>query len=88
MEERKKLAEVELSVGKAIIYEGTGDDFLTAIETAEATSNGTPSFKDIVVSLMELLVEINGKRVSEVEIKKLPMRDFMKLYGNFLKALE
>ena len=87
--ERKVLEEVALSDGrKAVIYDGTGEDFLTAIETAEAVSGGNPSFKDIVIALMELLVEIDGKRLSEAELKSLPIKDFMKLYGNFLKALE
>ena len=38
--ERKVIEEMKLSNGKtAIIYEGTGEDFLTAIEIAGATKN-------------------------------------------------
>jgi len=86
--ERKVLAEVKLSDGKkAVIYDGTGEDFLTAVETAEAVSGGTPSFKDIVIALMELLVEVDGKRVTEAELKKMNIRDFTKLYASFLQIV-
>jgi len=88
MQERKVLAEVELSENrKAVIYDGTGEDFLTAVETAEAVTNGTPGFKDIVIALMELLVEIAGKKVTEPELRTMPIRDFLKLYRHFLQIV-
>ncbi len=88
MEERKVLAEVELSGNrKAVIYDGTGEDFLTAVETAEAVTGGAPGFKDIVIALMELLVEVDGKKVTEPELKAMPIRDFLKLYRYFLQIV-
>ncbi len=79
--ERKVLKEVELSNGKkAVVYEGTGEDFLTAIEIAQQTGGG---FKEAILTLMEQLIEIDGKRVTAEELKKLPLSDFARLYAVF-----
>ena len=81
--ERKVLEEIKLSEGKkATIFEGTGEDLLTAMEIAQAQEN--PSMSNIILNLMEQLVEIDGQKVPAEELKKLPLPDFMKLYTAFL----
>ena len=81
MEERKVLKEINLPSGrKAVVYQGTGEDFLTALEIAQETGGG---FKEAILSLMEQLVEIDGKRVTAEELKKLPLQDFAVLYTVF-----
>ena len=84
--ERKVIEEIKLSNGKtAIIYEGTGEDFLTAIEIAGATKNY--SLKEITLNLMELLIEIDGQKLPAEELGKLPLKDFMKLYTKISENL-
>jgi hypothetical protein len=79
--ERKVLKEITLSKGrKATVYEGTGEDFLTALEIAQASGGG---FKEAILSLMEQLIEIDGRRVTAEELKKLPLQDFAVLYAVF-----
>ncbi len=86
--EKKVLKEITLPSGKkAVIYDGTGEDFLTAVENAEAVSGGTPGFKDIVISLMELLVTVDGKKLAEPQLRAMPIKDFLVLYRNFLEVL-
>jgi len=81
--ERKILEELKLSNGKtAVIYEGTGEDLLTAMEIAQAQEN--PSMSNIILNLMEQLVEIDEQKVPAEELKKLPLPDFMRLYSAFL----
>ena len=78
--ERKVVEEFKLSDGRTVkIYEGIGEDFLTAIEIAEAT--GKTSVKDTVLTLMELLIEVDGQKLPAEEFAKLPLKDFMKLYN-------
>jgi hypothetical protein len=82
--ERQVLKEVTLSNGKkATVYQGTGEDFLTALEVAQATGGG---FKEAILSLMEQLIEIDGKRVTAEELKKLPLQDFAMLYSVFQRT--
>ncbi|SMO74661.1 hypothetical protein SAMN06269117_12513 [Balnearium lithotrophicum] len=81
MENRQVLKELKLSDGrKAVVYEGTGEDFLTAVEIAQETGGG---FKEAILTLMEQLIEIDGKRVTAEELKKLPLSDFARLYTVF-----
>ena len=82
--ERKVIKEIELSDGrKATVYEGTGEDFLTALEIAQSTGEG---FKGAILTLMEQLIEIDGKKVNAQELKKLPLQDFALLYTVFQKT--
>jgi hypothetical protein len=86
--ERKVLNELTLPSGKkAVIYDGIGEDFLTAIENAEKVSGGRPGFKDVVISLMELLVKVDGKPLTEPELRAMPIKDFLILYRHFLEVL-
>ena len=81
--EKKILEEIKLSNGKkAVIFEGTGEDLLTAMEIAQAQEN--PSMSNIVLNLMEQLIEIDGQKLPSEELKKLPLPDFMRLYSTFL----
>lgn len=81
--ERKVIEEIKLSDGrKATIFEGTGEDLITAMEIAQAQDN--PSMSNIVLNLMEQLVEIDGQKVPAEELKKLPLPEFMRLYTAFL----
>jgi len=78
--ERRVVEEFKLSDGRTVkIYEGIGEDFLQAIEIAEATSKS--SIKEITLTLMELLVEVDGQKLPAEEFAKMPLKDFMKIYA-------
>jgi len=82
--ERKVLKELTLSDGrKAVIYQGTGEDFLTALEIVQQTGGG---FKEAILTLMEQLIEIDGSRVTAQQLKELPLQDFVTLYTVFQKT--
>ena len=84
--ERKVVEEFNLSDGRQVkIYEGTGEDLLTAMEIAQAQEN--PSMSNIVLNLMEQLVEIDGQKLPAEELKKLPLPEFMRLYTAFLNMI-
>ena len=84
--ERKVLEEIKLSNGKkAVIYEGTGEDFIQAIEIASATQDN--SIKGIILNLMELLIEIDGQKIPAEELAKMPLKDFMRLYTKVAENL-
>jgi len=84
--ERKIIEEFELSDGRKVkIYEGLGEDLLTAMEVAQA--QGNTSMTSIILNLMEQLVEINGEKIPAEELKKLPLQEFMKIYNSFLKIV-
>ena len=81
--ERKVVEEFKLSDGRTVkIYEGIGEDLLTAMEIAQAQEN--PSMSNIITNLMETLVEIDGQKLPAEELKKLPLSEFMRIYTAFL----
>lgn len=82
--ERKVVEKFNLSDSRQVkIYEGIGEDLLTAMEIAQAQEN--PSMSNIITNLMEMLVEIDGKKIPAEELKKLPLPEFMRIYTAFLK---
>lgn len=84
--ERKVVEEIKLSNGKkAVIYEGTGEDFIQAVEIASATEDN--SVKGIILNLMESLIEIDGQKIPAEELARLPLKDFMKLYTKVAENL-